>query len=199
MQNILDQSIVKWIRKESEKAETVHRAVIPISADALHAAKRAIFALHRGDQKKAEELLANAKSLLQQIEKKGTQALVQSEGSYRAAVEEYVEAALFFQFLKKGMIGAIPNLTIPYESYLAGMSDVVGEILRYVVNEASDQKKEEVQKGKRMAEAIVGVLVDMNLTGYLRTKFDQAKQSLRKIEYIAFELALQKITHEADE
>ena len=44
----------------------------------------------------------------------------------------------------------------------------------------------------KLINNIIGELVEFNMTGYLRTKYDQAKNSLRKIEQIAYEVKIWK-------
>jgi hypothetical protein len=43
-----------------------------------------------------------------------------------------------------------------------------------------------------MAEEIVHEMVDMNLTGYNRQKFDQAKQALQKLQQVVYEVSLRQ-------
>ena len=62
---------------------------------------------------------------------------IKEEGSYRAAVEEYVEAVLFRQFIMEGKIGEIKTMPIEFELYLAGLCDVPGELYRFAIK-ASD-------------------------------------------------------------
>jgi len=39
-------------------------------------------------------------------------------------------------------------------------------------------------------------LIEFDLAGYLRTKYDQAKTNLKKIEYIAYELKLKQASQD---
>ena len=43
-----------------------------------------------------------------------------------------------------------------------------------------------------MAQEIMGELIEFDLTSYLRTKFDQAKQAVRKLEEVVYEVSLRK-------
>ena len=42
----------------------------------------------------------------------------------------------------------------------------------------------------KAAEEIISEMVDMDLTGYNRQKFDQAKQSLNRLEQIVYEVSM---------
>jgi len=49
---------------------------------------------------------------------------------------------------------------------------------------------EMVKKCSQLSNDIIGELIEFNLTSYLRTKFDQAKQANQKLEYVVYELSL---------
>ena len=65
-----------------------------------------------------------------------------------------------------------------------------GEMLRYAIKSATERKFEMVEKCFATAEEIIGELVDMDLTGYNRQKFDQAKGALNKLEQVRYEVSL---------
>ncbi|PIR02961.1 MAG: hypothetical protein COV60_02880 [Candidatus Magasanikbacteria bacterium CG11_big_fil_rev_8_21_14_0_20_43_7] len=168
------------------------RDVIKISGDALHLSKRAIFAMHRGNMNEAEAKLSEAGTLLKTIETKfkHTEELLE-EGSYRAGMEEYVEAALLQQFLVTGTIGEeVKKLTIPRDVFLAGLCDVPGELYRYAIRAATNKDMAMVKICNDMAQEIVEMLTEFEFTKYLRTKFDQAKQAAHKLEYVVYEVSL---------
>ena len=50
----------------------------------------------------------------------------------------------------------------------------------------------EVKKIKEIINDIMTELVEFDLTGYLRTKYDQAKSNLKKIEQIDYEIKIRK-------
>lgn len=170
---------------------TKRRDVINKSGDAQHHAKRAIFAMHRGDMKEASERLKLSGdtfvALYKEI-KKDPRML--NEGSYRAGVEEYVEAILFYQFLTRGKLDKIPDLPLDIEVYLGGLCDVPGELYRYAIKSASERNFDMVKQCAQMAEEIIGALIEFNLTSYLRNKFDQAKQAVHKLEIVVYEVSL---------
>jgi hypothetical protein len=41
-----------------------------------------------------------------------------------------------------------------------------------------------------VAQEIIGELIEFNLTSYLRTKFDQAKGAVQKLEEINYQISL---------
>lgn len=169
------------------------REVIKSSGDALHHAKRAIFALHRDNVAEADEKLklveATYKALNNKFKKDPS---ILTEGSYKAGLEEYVEAKLFYNFLQNGKIAEIKELPISGELYIAGLCDVPGELYRYAIKSATEKNIEMVKKCSSMASEIIGELIEFNLTSYLRTKFDQAKQAVQKLEQVVYEVSLRQ-------
>lgn len=188
---MLDSSHLKKLHKDFHDYAKVRRDVIKVSGDALHHAKRAIFAMHRGNMKEAKQKIAESEKLLKQLNKKHkNHAAMKVEGSYKAGVEEFVEASLFYQFLSKGKIGKVSAIPVNGEVYLAGLCDVPGELYRYAIRAASNKDVKTVEKCELAASEIIGELIEFDLTKYLRTKFDQAKNAHQKLEIVLYELSL---------
>jgi predicted translin family RNA/ssDNA-binding protein len=167
--------------------------VIELSNQAIHHAKRAIFALHRDDKKEAGEKLNQSEILLKNlVSKYKKEPDVLEEGAYRAGLEEYTEAKLFYGFLTTGKIGKITDINVPDEVYIGGLCDVPGELYRYAIKSATARDIEMTKKCAQIAQEIIGELIEFNLTSYLRTKFDQAKQAVQKLEQVVYEVSLRE-------
>lgn len=191
--NMLDKKLFTKLKKEYDSYDIGRRIVIKHSNDILKFAKQTIFALHRDDVKEAETSLKEAKKLLEYLNTKIAKEIrLQYEGSYLAAMEEFVEANLFFQVIKNQKFVEIKGLTIGAGSYLGGISDLTGELVRRAVILATKRRYKEIQVCHQMIENIVGELIQFNLMGPLRNKFDQAKHSLRKIEEIMYDLEIKR-------
>ena len=65
-----------------------------------------------------------------------------------------------------------------------------GELYRYAIKSATEKNFKAVKKCYDAAAEIIGELVDMDLTGYNRQKFDQAKQALHKLEQVVYEVSV---------
>jgi len=190
---MLDKKYLNEIRQDLLSYAQKRREVIKAAGDAQHLSKKAIFAFQR-DDKDGAEVLASAGQILLELNKKYKEDEdLFDEGSYRAALEEYTEASLFEQFLAGKTLGKIKNLEIDCDTFIGGLCDVPGELLRYAIKSATARKFDEVKKCYAVAEEIIGELVDMDLTGYNRQKFDQAKQALNKLEQVVYEVSLKKL------
>lgn len=190
---MLDKKYFSKIRNQLLAYAVQRREVIKLSGDAQHLAKRAIFARQRDNIQEAEEGLAKAKEILLALNKKFARVKgIFDEGSYKAALEEYVEAYIFNQFLLNKNFGKIIGLVIEDSLYISGLADVPGELARYAVKSAIERKFDIVKKCYEAAEEIVGEMTDMDLTGYNRQKFDQAKQALNKLQQVVYEVSMKR-------
>lgn len=186
---MLNQKFFQKLRDNYNQADTARRDIQKASGDALHQAKRAIFELHRGDLAGGEELL---KTSSQELAKVAKIKDADNEGIYRAALEEYAEAELFWQFVKNENIGDIKGAAIDEETYLGALTDTVGEILRFAIKQATERRWAELERAQKAVDEIMAALIELNFTGYLRNKYDQAKNSRRKLEEIIYEVSLRK-------
>lgn len=170
--------------------DAARRKIIGLANDALNVSKRAIFSLHRGDTTVAEQKLKEAEERL-----KACDALIKKEpglayeGSFVAALEEHTEAQLLAEYLKRGQWSR-PRRAQRLDVLIGGLSDFTGELVRYAVKEATKGNHRAVTKAHQEVESVVGILLELDLTGNLRQKFDQAKRNLRQMEQIAYELSL---------
>jgi predicted translin family RNA/ssDNA-binding protein len=190
---MLDTTFFKKIRENLLSYAEKRREVIKACGDVQHRAKRAIFCLQRDEVVEAQKILQETGETLQNLYKKHQKdSRIFDEGSYKASLEEYVEAVLFEQCLAGKKIGSIPKLTVDPEVFIGGLADVPGELLRYAIKSATERKFAIVEKCFKTAEDIIGEMITMDLTGYNRQKFDQAKQSLGKLQYIVYEISLRE-------
>lgn len=190
---MIDKKFIEKIKKDYDSYDIGRRIIIKHSNDILKLAKQAIFALHRDDIKTAEKNINESKKLIEYLETKMKKDKgLRYEGAYLAAMEEFVEASFFYQYLKTGKITEVKEITIGDKSYLGGLSDLTGELVRRSVILATKRKYKEIKVIHEAIEEIVGELIEFNLTGPIRNKFDQAKHSLRKIEEIMYDLEIKR-------
>ncbi|MBM3204920.1 hypothetical protein FJZ48_03000 [Candidatus Uhrbacteria bacterium] len=176
------------IIKHSQSLDQARRTLQALSAEILSGSKRAIFAFHRGDAAQAKQELASAREKLKEGWKLvKSESRIAQEGMWRAAQEEFAEADLFDQFLSQGMVGKVNGVAEDPDIFLGAVSDLTGELVRRAVLLATEGKEKEVEKIFQGVTEVVEFLLRMDLTGTLRTKVDQAKQNLRKLEEIRYD------------
>ncbi len=189
---MLNKIFLKKLKKDYDKNTGERRQIISRSNIVLHDSKRVIFSLHRGDIKQAEKSLAEIEKILKEMEKKFGYNRLMQEGAYKAGVEEYVEAKMFCRVINSEKIDEIKGIKIDIEGYLGGISDTTGELVRLATNMAAKGEFQEVEKIKNIITDIMAELVEFDITGYLRTKYDQAKGNLRKVEQIMYDINIRK-------
>ncbi len=189
---MINAAFVSKLKSDYSKREQERRQIISRSNDVLFQAKKTIFALQREELKTAEEKLLSMETILKKMEKDFSFNRLREEGAYHAAAEEYVEAKTLAAIIAGKKITPIKGLNLGYDSYLGGFCDLIGEMVRFATNRAAKGKYESVAEMKDKGEEIMNSLLDFDLTGYLRTKYDQARGHLRKLEQMAYEIRLRK-------
>lgn len=187
---MIDVKFLETLKNNYRANESERRQIISASNNILFEAKKTIFALQRDDFKAAAAKLNDMEAALKNLASRFGIERLQREGAYKAAVEEYLEGKTFFLVIKNKKIAAIDDLKLDYEGYLGGICDMIGELVRYATNRAAAGKFGEVAKIKKVSEDIMSQLIDFDMTGYLRTKYDQARGHLRKLEQMAYEIKL---------
>ena len=186
-------TVFKKIQTHYAARERMRREVVAKSNEAIGHSKRAIFALHREDHAGATQRLADARALFVACEKlmKVTPDL-RHEGAFRAALEEYAEALLFIQYLESGVLGVIEERAMEPGIYLAGLADTTGEIVRHTVRQVTLGKTDRVIHARDTVDLVMEFMLGLDATGYLRTKFDQAKGNLKRLEEILYDLSIRQ-------
>ena len=188
---MLNEKLFIRLKKEYDAYALARRELIGVSNVALSKAKQAIFALHRDDEKGAAALLAEVEKTFAALEKQfAKNDGLRWEGAYRAALEEYVEAKLFFDFMTHGAVAEIKTVRLDADAYLGGLSDFTGELTRKAVQRATQGRTKDVEQLAETVRQVVEQLIKFDLTGYLRTKYDQAKQNLRRVEEVLYDITL---------
>tara|TARA_Y100000310_G_scaffold281722_1_gene302402 strand:- start:38229 stop:38858 length:630 start_codon:yes stop_codon:yes gene_type:complete len=184
---MLDKKDFEKIRKEMEASDVKREAIIQQSREIIQLSKKIIYALHRND-------LKSASSYVKDIEKKKKSLNMQVDLDTKinqAALQEYVEALCYYHFIKSKKMPSKASLKVDNESYLLGLCDLTGELMRKSVNEVIRKNFREAIVIKDLVDEIYGEFLNFNLrNGELRKKSDQIKWNLKKLEDVVFELKL---------
>ncbi|MFA4937299.1 MAG: hypothetical protein WC575_03370 [Patescibacteria group bacterium] len=188
---MMDKKYFSFIKQRYSLTTATRRRLIALSSEAQHLAKQAIFSIQRDDLLEAKQLIDRSKKIVNQGAKLcQTIDELEFQGSYRQALEELVEAVLFYNFSTVGKIGKISGFKVPLEVYLGGLTDLVGELARRAVTLATRKQEQQVKQLAIAASEVVIELSQMNLVGYLRNKADQARGALRRLEDILYDLSV---------
>lgn len=187
---MINKEFIKSLKKDYKENEKERRQIINASNSILFNAKKSIFSMQRQQFDEAKLMLKEIEKSFADLEKKFGSNRLKKEGAYKAAAEEYLEGKTFYQLIQEKEITDVKKLNLDYESYLGGICDLIGELVRYATNQAAKGNFEEVSKIKEKADSIMAQLIDFDMTGYLRNKYDQARGHLRKLEQMTYEIRL---------
>ncbi|MFH0868383.1 MAG: hypothetical protein V1831_03645 [Candidatus Woesearchaeota archaeon] len=184
---MLDKKEFARIRKEIAEFDVKRESIIQISREVINLSKKIIYALHRNDIK-------SASSYVKEIEKKkkSLSAYMRLDTNItQTALQEYAEALCYYHFVKNKKIPTNDYLKIDTESYLLGLCDLTGELVRKAVNEVIKKNFSYAMEIKNLVEEIYGEFLEFNLrNSELRKKSDQIKWNLKKLEDVVFELKI---------
>ena len=183
--------MVNFAKLQTEFADydSERENLIKKSRDVLKLSKLLIYAVHRDE-------LDNAAKLVKQIEQERKvldtiathDAKMAYEGSYKIAIQEYVEAILYYEFVRTGKL---PDVKVLAEHYILGLADLPGELVRRAVFLAGKGKVESVVKIRDEIDAIYGELLKFDFRdNEIRRKVDGIKYDLRKMEDLVLDLKL---------
>ena len=104
--------------------------------------------------------------------------------------QEYVEAILYFNFVKTGKL---VELKVSPEHYILGLADLPGELVRKAVFLAGKGETDKVIKIKDEVDNVYGELLKFDFRdNEIRRKVDSIKYDLRKLEDLVLDLKLKK-------
>ncbi|MEK6917032.1 MAG: hypothetical protein AABW92_04775 [Nanoarchaeota archaeon] len=175
------------LRKDIEKKDEIREELIVKSRPIIKNSKQAIYAIHRAELKEAEELIEKATTGLKELRK----ILNQKSSSFDSALQEYVEAVTYLNYVKTGELIDDKQLGVDAENYLLGICDLTGELARRAVFAVVKEDYKEVEKIKTFVSGIYEEFLKFELrNSELRKKSDSIKWNLKKIEEILYDLKI---------
>jgi predicted translin family RNA/ssDNA-binding protein len=189
---MLDQKDLNGMKREYAEFDENREILIKKSRDVLKLSKQIIYSTHRGDLKEAALLVDSIKVKLEELQRMASKDFkLENVGAYRSVIGEYVEALLYFFYVSHKKILTHSDLGVDTESYLFGLCDLTGELVRKAVFLAGKDKCKEVLEIKDLVDEIYGELLKFDIrNGDLRRKFDAVKYDLRKLEDLVLDLKL---------
>lgn len=188
--NMQSRAAFRGLRSRFEKIEALRRSVQTESGVAQRLSKQAIFSLLRGEIARAREQLGDAEKRLRSIRSSiRKEPRLASDAGWRAALEEFCEASFVENVILDKEVLPAPDVTDEPDILIGGLADLVGELVRLTVRAATDGNRKQVEELSRVAERVVEFLTSLDLTGSLRQKGDQARQHLRRLEDVRYDVS----------
>lgn len=166
------------VEKARDTCYTLHREIIKKSGLAIRA-------VHRGDKELARELVDQARQgMVQAIETIQGFNELPITGFVHDAQKEYVEASITCAIVFEEKLPDPDDLGVPYAAYLKGLSEVVGELRREILDLMRQDRDEQGERYLQVMDEIYSMLVTMDfsdaITAGLRRSTDQARGILEK-------------------
>ncbi|AJF61645.1 TPA: hypothetical protein HA239_03860 [Candidatus Woesearchaeota archaeon] len=175
------------LRKEIENKDKTREELIVGSRPIIKDSKQAIYAIHRGSVAEAEKLIQKASRGLDELRRLPDQ----KSSSFDSAVQEYVEAVTYLEYVKTGKLADEKEINADPENYLLGICDLTGELARRAVFSVVKEDFKEVEKIKEFVSRIYEEFLKFELrNSELRKKSDSIKWNLKKIEEILYDLKI---------
>ena len=188
---MIDPNDFESLKQELEDYDKARDHVISKSNEIVKLSKVIIYSVQREELNLNRELSEMRKKVIELREIKGD---LRQEGSYKVAIQEYVEAMTFYEIINNGKLPTRTQLKVNAEDYLMGLCDLTGELLRKAMNYAIYKRYTDVFRIKELVSDIYYYFLRLNLrNSELRKKSDAIKYNLRKIEDVVFELKLREI------
>jgi len=176
------------IRKDLKKFEEEREFTIHTSRRIIQLSKQIIYSLHRNDTKSTEALTKEIKDTIKKLPGKHYDT-----DMHKTALQEYVEASAYYEFIINNKIPTRKELEVETEEYLLGLCDLTGELVRRTVSDVIKKDFEEVKKIKALVEEIYGEFLKFDLrNGELRKKSDSIKWNLNRLEEVEYALSMRK-------
>ena len=188
---MIDVKEFNLMRKDVLKFDSQREKLIKKSRDVLKLSKQVIYALHRSEIKVAEKLIIKIKKELKALNRYvKANTKMYHEGSYKVAVQEYVEAMLFHSYVKHRKLATRKELGVRTDYYLLGLADLPGELVRRAILDSTKGNTKSPIEAKEIVSDIYAWLLKFDIrNGELRKKFDGIKYDLRKLEDLCFQLS----------
>lgn len=189
---MLDKKDFKGMRIKFNCFDDNREIVIKKSRDILKLSKQIIYSVHRDDLKEANNLVKKIESEKKKVEEiVSKNSKLESIGAYKVAIGEYVEAMLYYYFIKNKKISTHKLLKVTTEHYLFGLIDLTGELGRKAVQLAGKGDFKKVVLIKDAVNEIYGELLKFDFRDSdMRRKFDSVKYDLKKLEDLVLDLKL---------
>ncbi|TAL54501.1 MAG: hypothetical protein EPN86_03925 [Nanoarchaeota archaeon] len=187
----MKESLWKKLLSDFEKAEAQREKIVQISRETIQLSKRAIYAAHRLELKESRECISKMKPLVKQMIFLLRTASSDAKSSVKVALQEYVEAVCLCSVLEGRDLPSHVSLGVDAESYLLGLSDLVGELGRVGVHRIIKNDYKSALKMQAIVHDLYGKFMHLNLRNTeLRKKVDGVKWELKKMEDVILQLKI---------
>ncbi|MBI4440053.1 hypothetical protein HY638_03710 [Candidatus Woesearchaeota archaeon] len=189
---MIDEKNFKKAKEIFDSFEAERESQIRISRDITKLSKQLIYALHRDDAQQADKLYREITQKQKEIVRDARKdPFLLSQGSMKIAVQEYVEAIGYYEFMKAKRLPGYTEDLISVDYYLSGLCDLVGELVRKATYSSINKDYSMVLKIRDAVEEIYEKMLRLDFrNSELRRQFDGIKYEMKKVNDLILELQL---------
>jgi translin len=174
-------SILREVKEELIQKEEVRENAQKNMRKATSLSKQAILLMHQKKFDKAGKSIENAKEIISklQISAREYPDIIYS-GMLSAALQEYAEANVFQGLIKEARFVTPNEINVPALDYVLGLSDVIGEYRRLVLDALREGEVKKGEEGLKIMDESYIELMALDeaymLVPGLRRKCDMARR-----------------------
>ncbi|NPA31092.1 MAG: haloacid dehalogenase [Chloroflexi bacterium] len=177
--------LAERVQQDFEARNTAREQALARTRRLIRHCARAIQAVHRDDEAQARALLEQAHELAQTLRADlEPYPDLYYAGYTQDALKEYAEANIVFGLLRQGRLPDPDDLGLPYNTFMRGLAEAVGELRRHVLNILRNGYSAEAETTLAYMDDIYGLLVTLDypdaITGGLRRLTDIARSLLER-------------------
>ena len=178
-------AIAEDVRVHLDAKHAAREQALPLCRTALRHSANAIRAVHRGDFAAAEDLLAQARSLLgQAAEALADHPDIFYAGFVHNAQKEFAEGCLTLALVAGRPLPSPADLGVDHPAYLNGLGEAMGELRRYLLDSLRHGDIGRCESALAAMDDIYAVLVTMDypeaITAGLRRTTDAMRGLLER-------------------
>jgi translin len=177
--------LTRSVHERFDAKTAARELALPAARRSIRASANSIRAIHRGEADRAEELLVESRSAIEDgLEAVADHPDVRFAGHLQDAQKEYAEARITFAIVSDEPIPGPQAVDVEDAPYLNGMAEAIGEGRRYVLDLLRRRDVERAERILDSLEDLYGVLVTMDypdaITLNLRRSTDVARSLIEK-------------------
>lgn len=170
------------LERELNEKDQVREISIRICRDIIRLSSSLIAAMNRGERKKNIDQVRELKSKVMQLQTLLAEHRdIGCSGFVEDALQEYVEAMLLRAAVEGKPFPSHIQLKVSAAAYLMGLSDLIGEFRRIVLNLIMKRKLRDAKRWMESMEAIYNAIIGLHYPSSLlnlRKKQDVARSML---------------------
>lgn len=171
---------IKEIIKTLEKMEKAQDEIIPKTREMIRDCGNGIKLLHAGDAKEAKKCIERVRAELKKLGEKKEYAYL-FERLLQQTYQEYTEAVVLLAVIERNEIPSYKKLDVPFEPYLLGLCDCIGEFRREMLEELKKGNKKKAEYYFDNMSDVFDSLIPIRFSGSLLPNF-RRKQDVARMQ-----------------